>query len=110
MMYSNHQTSRFSKICFSVILVSLLVLATNVHGGAILFVDDDAPLSGDGTSWNTAYRFFQDALSDASGGGISEIHVAQGTYKPDRNESNPDGTGDRAATFQMINNVTYRGG
>ena len=33
----------------------------------VLFVDDDAPLGGDGQTWGTAYRFLQDALFDAAG-------------------------------------------
>ena len=90
----------------------LLAAAVTSHavGGNILFVDDDAPLGGDGLTWDTAYRFLQDALTDASGGGISEVHVAQGVYKPDRDEANPDGTGDRETTFQLINGVALMGG
>ena len=39
-----------------------------------------------------------------------EILVAQGVYAPDRNFAAPDGTRDRAATFQLINGVSVRGG
>ena len=51
----------------------------------ILYVDDDAPAGGDGLSWDTAYRFLQDALFFASdpGNGVTEIRVGQGTYAPD---------------------------
>ena len=90
----------------------LLAAAVTSHavGGNVVFVDDDAPAGGDGTTWNTAYRFLQDALADAAGGGVTEVRVGQGTYKPDRDEVNPDGTGDREATFQLITGVALMGG
>ncbi len=72
---------------------AVVVLSSVAQAGAVLYVDDDAPEAGDGTGWGTAYRFLADALADASGGGISEIRVGQGTYKPDRDELNPDGPG-----------------
>jgi parallel beta-helix repeat protein len=64
-----------------------------VANAQVLYVDDDAPAGGNGLTWNTAYRFLQDALSDAADGGpaVTEIHVGQGTYQPDRDELNPDG-------------------
>ena len=81
-------------------------------GGGVLFVDDDAPANGDGLSWDTAYRFLQDALVFTSdpANGVAEIRVAQGTYEPDRDEANPDGTGDREATINLVNNLTLAGG
>ncbi len=99
-------------IVVSIVGLVLLVgaAAWAMPGTDVLYVDDDAPLEGDGTSWETAYRFLSDALVVAGQGGISEIRVAQGLYKADRSEANPDGTGDRRATVQMINNVTYNGG
>ncbi len=96
-----------------VLFASFLLTAAAIAGapnGGILRVDDDAPPGGDGLTWDTAYRFLQDALANASGGGISEIRVAQGTYKPDEDEANPDGTGNRLATYQLINNVPLVGG
>ena len=105
-----HQTSRIYRFCIPVILGLILLGSANAHGGSILFVDDDAPLGGDGLSWETAYRFLQDALTNASGGGVSEIHIAQGAYTPDSNESNPNGTDDRQATFQLLNNLAIIGG
>ena len=78
--------------------------------GSVLFVDDDAAAGGDGAGWPTAYRFLQDALDAAADPGITEIRVAQGTYLPDRNDADPNGTGDHTATFQLINGVTILGG
>jgi hypothetical protein len=87
-------------------------LGASAYGGPVLHVDDDAAPGGDGAAWASACRFLQDALTLAStpGSGAVEIRVAQGTYLPDRNESNPQGTGDRDATFQLINGVALRGG
>ena len=90
--------------------VMILTLTAAVHAGSVLYVDDDAPPDGDGTDWKKAYRFVQDALADAFQGGVSEIRVAQGVYQPDRTEAIPDGTGDREASFQLINGVTLMGG
>ncbi len=87
-------------------------LASSFGGGNVLFVDDDAPANGDGATWETAYRFLQDALSFAGDpkNNIAEIRVGQGSYKPDRDESNPDGTGDREATFNLVDGVSLLGG
>ena len=85
-------------------------LPSVAHAGSVLYVDDDAAPGGDGISWDSAYRFLQDALTDASGGGITEIRTAQGTYRPDRDEANPDGTGNREATFQLVNGLALMGG
>ena len=91
-------------------IAMILTLTATVHGGSVLYVDDDAPPGGDGTSWKTAYRFLQDALADASQGGANQIRVAQGVYQPDRTEATPDGTGDREAAFQLLNDLALMGG
>ena len=52
MMCLTRRTARFIKCFYSVIVGSILFLGTNANGGAILFVDDDAPKGGDGTSWH----------------------------------------------------------
>ena len=45
-----------------------------------------------------AYQFIQDALAQAAGdASITEIRVAEGTYRPD----DPGGTGSRAATVLL---------
>ena len=77
----------------------------------IIYVDDDAVGGGDGGSWENAYRFLQDALATASSDpNISEIWVAQGTYRPDEITADPNGTDDREATFQLVNGVALKGG
>lgn len=76
-----------------VIAIAVVSISSASHGGTVLHVDDDASAGGDGRSWITAFRFLQDALDEAagSGGAVSEILVAEGTYVPDRYETNPDG-------------------
>jgi hypothetical protein len=87
---------------------TLALLATTQAVAAVIYVDDDAPPGGNGASWTTAYRFLQDALVVATAGG--EIRVAGGVYQPDRDAAHPSGTGDRNATFQLVNGVTVYGG
>lgn len=79
---------------------------------ATVFVDAAAPLGGNGSSWSAPFRFLQDALQAAAapGSGITEIRVAQGTYKPDQSALFPGGTSDRNATFVLLNAVALRGG
>jgi len=76
---------------------------------SVLYVDSRAPGNNDGTSWTDAFHHLQDALCAAfSMGDANEVRVARGTYTPDM------GTlvtpGDRAATFQLVNGITVKGG
>jgi hypothetical protein len=75
---------------------------------AALFVDDDAQPGGNGLSWDTAFRYLHDALAVVEQSGI--IRVAQGTYRPDESAAHPDGTGDRAASFNLPRGVVIEGG
>ncbi|MCH8807158.1 MAG: right-handed parallel beta-helix repeat-containing protein [Planctomycetes bacterium] len=94
------------------VILSVMGLAPPVAARTILYVDDDAPPGGNGLSWNTAYRFLQDALAHAagSGGPVDEIRVGQGVYEADRDEANPAGTGDREASFRLVRRVALIGG
>lgn len=99
--------------CASVILlVASLSQASTSSADVILYVDDDAPTGGDGLSWDSAYRFLQDAFAYASDPDqeVKEIRVGQGIYQPDRNERNPQGTGKRESTFHLINGIAIMGG
>ena len=73
------------------------------------YVDADATGNNDGSSWSDAFNNLQDALAEQAINGC-EIHVAEGTYKPDATSINPSGTGDRSATFDLINGVILKGG
>ena len=76
----------------------------------VQYVDDDAPVGGDGRSWATSHRYLQDALTAAreSGGTVTDIWVAAGTYRPDQGAGKTPG--DRTAAFELINGVAVRGG
>jgi len=76
----------------------------------VSYVDDDAPLGGNGQSWTTAYRYLQDALYAADGGQISEIRVAGGTHRPDHDEGGHVAMGSEHETFTLRNGVAIRGG
>jgi predicted outer membrane repeat protein len=75
----------------------------------LILVDMDANGANDGSSWPDAYNYLQDALADANVAG-HDIWVAEGTYYPDADSSNPGGTGKREATFALINGLGLYGG
>jgi len=77
----------------------------------IIYVDDDAPGLNNGSSWQKAYKYLQDALADVNEADKPvEIRVAQGAYKPHWSSVHPAGTGDRDASFRLVNGVALRGG
>jgi len=77
--------------------------------GKTIYVDNDAAGNNDGTSWENAYTYLQDALADANSAAKPvEIRVAQGTYTPDKGAAQSPGY--NLASFQLINNVTVKGG
>ena len=87
----------------------LSLIFSSVCWGGVIYVDDDAPdANGDGSSWENAYKYLQDALAHASSG--DKIRIAQGTYKPDRDSNSPGGSGDRFANFNIPNGVEIYGG
>ena len=90
-----------------------------VHGTAVdmgadedpadWYVDGSIETSGDGRpTWGDAFKYLQDALAAAKS--EDEIWVAEGVYNPDEDTANPTGTGDRTATFQLVNGVAIYGG
>ena len=95
-----------------VLLISTVLLAmVSTTAAQIIYVDSDAPGNNNGSSWVDAYNHLQDALADAdSSGDVNDIWVAQGIYNPDANSAVPDGTGNREATFQLVNGVALKGG
>ena len=79
--------------------------------GTVIYVDEDATGADDGTTWENAYNFLQDALADADfSANPVEIRVAEGVYTPDSSSAVPGGTGDREATFSLINGISLMGG
>ncbi len=75
----------------------------------VVFVDVKAEGANNGSSWTDAYTDLQPALdaAKASGGAISDIWIAAGTYKPSK-RTIPDDP--RSATFQLIDGVSVYGG
>jgi parallel beta-helix repeat protein/predicted outer membrane repeat protein len=74
----------------------------------VYFADPYLETAGanDGSSWDYAFIYLQDALAVASSG--DEIRVAQGIYKPDHGVGiTPD---DRNAAFQLKNGIAIVGG
>jgi hypothetical protein len=83
----------------------------------IIYVDDNAAITNDGSSWENAYLCLQDALTYAvTGEKPIEIRVAQGIYRPDQramirqDQLRIISSGDWTATFNLINGVTIKGG
>jgi hypothetical protein len=90
-------------------LLILLTFSNFSLANKIIYVDDDANGVNNGSSWQNAYKYIQDALTDAKNSGKPvEIRVAQGTYKPDQGAGQT--AGDREASFVLINNVALLGG
>jgi hypothetical protein len=66
---------------------------------SILYVDAGKAATGDGNSWNTAFKTLEEALALAHTCNVSEIRVAGGTYYP----GNTHGSADpRDATFAIM--------
>ncbi len=91
-------------------LACLLVLGITLSNSArIIYVDDDASESGNGSSWASAHRYLQDALAVANAEPTRvEIRAAQGTYKPDQGAA--VSPGDTEATFRIAGGVMLCGG
>ena len=72
----------------------------------VIFVDITPGAGGDGTTWEKAYPYLQDALTAAVSG--DSICVANGSYKPD--QGNGITPGDRSASFKLKEGVDILGG
>jgi len=92
-------------------MMVLCVCATvaGAQAAQVIYVDDDASGTGNGSSWQNACKYLQDALSlAATAAKPVEIRVAQGVYKPDQGTDVTPG--DRLASFKLINGVVLKGG
>lgn len=88
-----------------VLVASVFIFTRAAPAQTVLRVDDDAPIGGDGLSWQSPFHDLQDALDKARiDPAVTEIWVAGGIYRPDR------GTGNRDATFALVSNTGVFGG
>jgi len=99
----------------AVFLLALGLIPT-AAAQTILRVDGTSGTGGgNGSAWGaSAFKYLRDALAQADvivgGGGTVQVWVADGTYKPDRSNASPGGTGSTSATFAMATGVGIYGG
>ncbi|MCC6409035.1 MAG: right-handed parallel beta-helix repeat-containing protein [Planctomycetes bacterium] len=100
-------TDRFRSLAARTSVLFTLTVCCDAQ--SILFVDDDAPAGGDGSSWTSALSDLEVALqaADASLGTVVEIHVAAGTYRP---SFRSDPQEPRSSSFFLRNQLALRGG
>ena len=89
-------------------VLCILLATASASAQIIRFVDDDGNPGTGCTSWDDACPELQTALSLAADG--DQIWVAVGTYTPDYDCDTGEHTGDREASFQLINGVAIYGG
>ncbi len=88
---------------------SVVDYCTCLPGGGQLYVDANASGLNNGTSWDDAFVYLQDALTLAqSCSNITEIWVADGTYYPD--EGVGISNNNTGATFKLRADVAIYGG
>ena len=91
--------------------IFFILLLSTFCQARIIYVDFNTPNNGGGSDWANAYKYFQDALIEANSNlDVNEIWIAEGVYRPDETTAFPDGSGDRKATFRLINDVAIYGG
>ena len=90
---------------FFVMALTIMLFGCSTNSEKVIHVDSDASMGGDGTTWEKAYKYLQDALDDAVTG--TEVWVATGKYKP---TTEIGGSGDRYKSFQLKNGVGLYGG
>ena len=102
---------RNSRILGTITLILISVILCPITQGKIIYVDDDATGANDGSSFENAYTFLQEALASAKTAKKPvEIHVARGTYKPSEGLAAIPEFDWRTTTFQLINDVMLKGG
>ncbi len=76
--------------------------------GRTIYVDTDATGNDDGSSWENAYVYLQDALIKANPVKGDDIWVAEGTYYPDKGDGRTEDS--QTETFQLVSDVAVYGG
>ena len=86
--------------------ICLIICLPFLAVAPLIFVDDNALLGGDGSSWGNAHKYLQVAVSAASIG--DEIRVAEGTCKSVLGRGKTPG--DLTASFNLVSGVEMYGG
>jgi len=93
------------------IVIICIIASDRALADQVIYVDAGALGSNDGSSWQDAYTYLQDALKQAeSAAKPLEVWVAEGTYTPDRSTTRPNGTGFRHTSFVLVSGVRLFGG
>ncbi|EDY81680.1 hypothetical protein VDG1235_1298 [Verrucomicrobiia bacterium DG1235] len=90
------------------LLILFGLILTTLSAGRIIYVSDNAADGGDGSSWEDAFNYLQDALDQTLSGGSDEIWITSGIYYPDDGVS--VSSGDRLATFALKSGIAIYGG
>lgn len=100
--------SSITWICLATLLATFVGNMGDSRAAGVIYVNKNAGMGGNGASWGTAYKYLQDALSNATAG--DEIWVARGVYYPDEDESGGVTDNDRNASFVLKSGVGVYGG
>jgi len=99
-----------SRIWLAISVLLSVTLCTTVPAKTI-YVDADAAGANNGSSWQNAYVYLQEALAAAN---LSEkpveIRVAQGVYRPNQGLVAIPEFDWRTTTFQLVSGVAIKGG
>ena len=83
------------------LFILAIFLTAAARGQVNLYVDSSVTASGNGTSWTSAYKTFNEALNVANGAGPANPHtirIAKGTYYPTGLQSGTN----RDSTFALL--------
>lgn len=87
--------------CLVLVVVAGLFCSVESASAQVIRVDVDSTTNGPGSTWANAFDNLVDALDFAYNNNITEIWVAEGTYKPDVNDP-----GNRSLTFDLHENIS----
>ncbi len=91
-------------------VMGLASLFVSVSNAAVIYVNDDATGTNDGSAWHNAFVYLQDALATAVSG--DTILIASGVYYPDEGTAGLSTVtnNDPTASFVIPAGVTISGG
>lgn len=111
-------TSRLRAPWTALAILGFLTLPATGQDFVLRVDGDEGSSNGDGSAWgSSAYKYLQDALTDATvlaESATVAVWVAatdsSNPYRPDRTAASPSGTGSRTSTFVLVSNVSIYGG